>query len=989
MRVPSLNPLLAALLAAGLFACSDDPSPTPPGTDTDTPDTTDAGDDATEDTDDDVTEDTTPLPDADAGTDTDVTDLPDGEVFDPCTTQDDCAARDQFCIENFCRTLPCRAESQWAACANQLDEIEPDLGRFSFCTAGKCTIACIMDDDCDEGESCTDFGVCRPFTGELTGIHPGGDARAPLQVGLSNVLWNYPIGVPLGGYGERAASNDGRYAVSLRASWGNHGGLWMRGMALDAGDRQFLFLRAPMIFAGQDIHEAVARALQERTGADWRSSLIISATHTHSGPARHWPLPEFAALSLGAFGIGEYSEQFYIWLRDSLIETAFAALDNLEPARLGWEIVEAYDMRDEIGRDRWAATPPFDDNRVLLIRVDDMDGIPRAVLMSFAAHGTDNSSDYATNDVLGGPEHQLELALGERYGRFVQTMFINQNSGSISPAGGVQGHRFPQTTERIGWAFNRLLLDNILDIETSEDLEIGGYTHRFPITYDLMGYERGQFAGAGRRPAGGEFTWGGLSCVGPNANDRDFSTHQVTEQLNCAGALHFLLFNRPATTMANAMVTAGRFRQGDRELNFLTMPGELAMELSWEVLRDLRDNHGVNPLNAWTFGYANGHMLYLMPTNLRGERPPFPGISTPHPDDTSLDANGFPNRPGAPDDYPNFAFSWFQGGYETTMSPWGPLTGDYFRLRATEAWRGLISGSPDAAVPSSLPISISSRGEAPFPIDTSDPARVGTIVEDMPATVTRFDTIEFAWIGGDPGAEMPQVPHVVLERLDGDGFVPHILPNQQVYSNREPYFMTRVRRDGSDYQWVIRWEELQNFPTGSYRFSVNGKYLNGATITPYSLVSRTFEVVPFEDIEVTLLESTDTRVRGIATYPAAENMTFGETRVDPGSVSGHFRMRDPLTPPGTPGSLWQDRDLQEGSVLVRIFNPSGTFVAEVDESAIEMVPENIAGRSNVPRTYFTLALDPATFTGAGAWRVDVLVTDMHGNTGETSYTINR
>lgn len=985
--------LVAGLLAVPLAACSDsdDSTQTPDtGVDTDAESDgsgTDTGEDidAAEDAD-------TALPDADTGEDVpDVAEEIDTADLVPCETQEGCPELTEFCKDGFCQQESCRSEVFWYDCENKLNAIEPDLGRHAICVDRICTLACLTDDDCATGEACADFGVCRPFTGEITGVQPTSGVTG-LRVGLSNTLWNFPIGTSLGGYGERAAYDDGRYTKSLRASAGIHGDLWLRGMAVDSGDRQFLILRAPIIFMGAEMNEEVARSLQERTGHDWRDSILLSSTHTHSGPCRHWPLPEQAATTLGTFGIGEYSQEFYNWLRDSLIESAHAALDDLQPAKIGWEILEAYDMQDVVGRDRWAQTPPFDDNRALLMRVDDMDDNPRAFVFSFAAHGTDNGSDYATGDVLGGAETWLEWELGRRYGTFVQTMFINQNSGSMSPAGGVQGHGFPQSTERLGWAFTQRVVEEFVALETQPSMSIQAHMHRFPITYDRLGYARGEFAGNFQRPAGGEYTYGGLSCAGPFGGDRDFSTAQNVSELTCAGALQFLLFNRPPTTMSNAQIQAGVFEQDGRRLNWLTMPGELSMELSWEALRALRDEFDLDPLDSWTFGYANGHLLYLMPSNLRGERPPFPGMSTPHPDDTSVDQNGFPNRPGAPDDYPAQAFSWLQGGYESTMSPWGPRTGDYVVQQAVNAWRRLLDPNATVDSPRILPTMWTPRVFEPFPIDPSDPARLGEITMQPPSSLARFDTIEVAWIGGDTGAEMPQAPRVVLQR-DVDAVWTDVeLSSTRPYTNHEPVFLTRFRRAGAEYEWIVRWEELGDFPAGTYRFAITGHALIGGTRTPYSTTTNSFAVTPSSALVLAATAADASTWNVEVAYPAAENMRFLELNADRGAVTGNFRMRDPMTPPGTPsavpvGWLTAADDLEDEvtpAISAQAIATGGNIDIDVTYT-IASSAQSRGGRNNVPVT--TLTVNPNATLPTGTTAIRFTATDTFGNTGTVDLTL--
>lgn len=978
-----------ASLVAGfalLGACSSDDGNTP---DTDAADTTDDGSGDTGADADVVETDTEPDAEVDAGTDADVVET-DAETDTgnasglPCTEQDECPDG-EFCVEGACSYVTCRGdEFSWDACEAALNEIEPDLGRFATCTNSRCRIGCQLDSDCDEGKFCTDFGYCREWTGEITDIHPGSSGEnAPLRAGISNVVWNFPVGIPLGGYGERAAVNDGRYALSLSASAGLMHGFYIRALALDTGDRKFVIIRIPTIFTGFALHEGVSRELQERYGDDWRSSLIISSTHTHSGPCRHWHLPEIAAASLGSFGIGEYSEWAYEWILASTVEAAVEAIEAMEPARIGWEIVEAFDMDDSVGRDRWNQTPHFDDNRLLLMRVDDAEGEPMGVLFSFGAHGTENGSNYATGDALGGTEHWLEYELGRRYGRFIPTMYLNQNSGTMSPAGDRGGHRFPQTFERIGWAFTEKAIDRIQEMETSSNLEIDGYTHRFTMTYDNLGYARGEFAGSGPRPIGGEYHYGGISCGSSVSGDQNFSTFASLSDLVCVGAIQFLLLNQAPTEFAKTQVLVGQFRQeGSPSLSFTTAPGELAMELAWDIAREIRDDHGIDPLNFWTFGYANSHLLYILPTNVRGERPPYPGLTLPHPSNTAFDENGYPVMPGAPDDYPDFALSYLQGGYEASMSPWGPGLGDFMKHEISNAWTRLFD--PDAEIDTivTLPIAMSPRGDAPFPVDTTSPDVVGDIVLDMPAELARLDSVEFAWIGGDPGAEMPQVPVVTLELLTDGTWSAVTLPNTLPYTNYEPRFMTRVRKSGENYEWVVRWEEMKDFAAGRYRFAVSGHSFNGTDRVPYSLTSAEFDFAPAEftlpDVGEPAVALSRAALTAHLGYPASQRMDFLDIRRDRGAVEGNFRMRHPWVPLGVADPMIAGTDIESDDVVVSITGSRG--VVDISDATVALVTSDaaIVGR-RVPRATYTLTF--AESLAVGTYSVTVTATDLHGNVG--------
>ena len=945
--MPHRITLLLAALALSIFvACSseddDGVSPDAGVEDVETPEDVEEKPDAGEDLDADNEVDVEDTPDAETDT----------EIDEGCAFQSDCA-QGEYCHEEQCQEAPeCASIIHWRTCVAEFEDIDEALARRANCDGTHCRIACLNDEECADGEVCTDNGLCREFTGALTGEHPGGEESAPLQAGFSNILMHFPIGLSLGGYGNRAAVNDGRYVDALAASHGKMHGLHAGGTALDDGQRQLLFLRAPIIFPTMALHEAVSRNLQQETGRDWRSSLVISGSHTHSGPARFWQLPdpeESFGDGMGMMGIDEYHDEAFFWLVDSLTEAAMEALDDLAPAKMGWEVVESFDVDDVISSDRRSQTPPFDDNRVLLMRIDDPDDNPRGLLVSFGTHGTVHDGSYANNDVMVGIEKKLEYALGEHYGRHVPVYYFNQNGGSMSPRGGSNGHQHTQRFGNIGAHLVDRTFEAIESMETTDEWSFQGHTHRFPVVHEYLGYEEDQFD---------EYPYGALMCGGSGGDD--FSSHSDPHDYGCLLGMHQLLAHRPATILSKSQISA--FALND--LTLITMPGELAMPLGWQVQRELREAYDIDPFDSFTWGYAQDHLLYLLPTNLRGELPPFPGISTPQ----------------APDEYPNYAFSYLQGGYEADMSPWGHKLGDFLVDRAVEAV-GLMKGeSVEPALPATYPDQFTPRGHDPFPIDATDADEVGTVVEQPPEEVERRQFVEVAWRGGDPGAEMPQAPRATLERLEGDEFEAVQLANHKPYDNREFVMLTRLRSGDSDdhYEWVIYWDERIDFPTGTYRFRIDGHHLDAATDerTQYQSVTDSFELVPSTDMRVNdLTIVNEDTISFRLDYPPAEVLQIQSIEGDRGAVSGSYRMHHRDVGTGQP--IFVDADAIADIDVTIDAEPAITATSVSSNTDIE-------GTTPVTRVTFQLS---SPLTPGQQLDVEIDATDIYDNSAATSTTL--
>lgn len=853
------------------------------------------------------------------------------------------------CVEGICeRAEQCGDVNDWKKCVTAFTEFGPEFALRAMCgSEGFCRAACLDDGECANGETCTDYGYCRPFTGNLDAPRPGGGARASLRAGVAEDLLYFPIGISMAGFGSRGERNAGRYSGLLSDSVGQFHGMYSRAFALDNGERQLIVVRLPIIFASAWLHEAVARRLQEETGEDWRDSLVISTTHSHSGPARFWPLPDDAALDAGRLGSDAYSHAAFEWIANSAYEVASAALADLQPAQFGWTIVESFDTDDALASDRWGETPPFDDNRLLMLRIDDEAGEPLVAVISMGMHSTFNTSDYLTGDAAGMLERQFELELGRRHNRTVPVMFLSENSGTMSPRGDRRGHRSLHQHEYLGVEFASRVVDDFASIETSDDISMEAETHMFPISYRRVGYEIGEWARGNAGTYESTFFHGGIQCAPPA--DEDYADHAEPFSYICLPT-HFMSQNRPVSIFRRSMITALRIDG----LNIVTLPGESSMEVGWQVLREARDRLGIDPLASFVWGYAQDHQLYISPTNLRGELPVFPGISTPM----------------APDEYPDFAFSWLQGGYEAGLSAWGHLFGDFMVERAVEAFT--LLDDPDADVETALPAEFTPFATDIFPVEPTPTADVGTIVEDVPARVERLEPIEFGWVGGDPGIEAPQAPLVVLTREQPDGtFAPFQRENFRQYDNREPVLITRVRRNADRWEWIVYWEETRDFPAGKYRFEVAGTH--GQPAGPYTLTSAAFVLAPTDDIVVTHDVAGD-QLSGIVAYPAAPEFRVIATEADPGRVTGSYRLRNPRVPTASRDPVIVGEHLDPSAVEVRVYDESGSLWQAFSGAALNLETST----SGVPETTYAVDL-----TGAPAnFSYEIDVTDAFGNRGE-------
>ena len=163
------------------------------------------------------------------------------------------------------------------------------------------------------------------------------------------------------------------------------------------------------------------------------SHVLLNLSHVHSSPA----LPEFMAMTDSAEDV-PFRTRYERDLRRWLVEAAIEADDRLRPARIGtgWgeSAIGVYrrEMRD--GRDVLGEVPdrPID-RSVGVLRVDDLDGNPIAVVLRYSAHPVTvgSRSQVASPDYPGPARDVLERNLGGL------ALFLQGCGGNVNPRVGI------------------------------------------------------------------------------------------------------------------------------------------------------------------------------------------------------------------------------------------------------------------------------------------------------------------------------------------------------------------------------------------------------------------------------------------------------------------------------------------------------------------------------------------------------------------------
>lgn len=189
-------------------------------------------------------------------------------------------------------------------------------------------------------------------------------ASGELRAGTGRSELVPPFPSPMGGYNTRgSAPFEGVLDTpSVRAT------------SFEAGGKTVVVASAELVVLPQALRDAVL----ERLGEDRPDGLVLTATHTHSGPGGYWDIviAEFA-------GVGPYDQRMFDFLADQIVVAIRESLSNLAPARIAAGQLEV----SKFGLNRARPDGPVD-RLMTAARVENASGDIVSRIVVFAAHPT-------------------------------------------------------------------------------------------------------------------------------------------------------------------------------------------------------------------------------------------------------------------------------------------------------------------------------------------------------------------------------------------------------------------------------------------------------------------------------------------------------------------------------------------------------------------------------------------------------------------------
>ena len=251
-----------------------------------------------------------------------------------------------------------------------------------------------------------------------------------LKVGYSSVVANPPLGIGIDGY------------YVPRFAKGNLDDIGVRAIALTQGETKILLMSVDSCMIHEETVAEYAAHIEKETGIS-PDNIVISATHTHTGP--------FLAPTTMFEADPEPILAYAKFLGTKVLEAAKLALADAKPARMGYIVgyapervayIRRYKMKDG---STWTCPPINDpnidhpigtlDQRVNVLRFD-REGAESVVLVNYGVHTDTVNGEMLSADWPAWMAKTLDKALDG-----VKCMFIcgaqgDVGSTNVHPSGG-------------------------------------------------------------------------------------------------------------------------------------------------------------------------------------------------------------------------------------------------------------------------------------------------------------------------------------------------------------------------------------------------------------------------------------------------------------------------------------------------------------------------------------------------------------------------
>jgi hypothetical protein len=347
-----------------------------------------------------------------------------------------------------------------------------------------------------------------------------------------------------------------------RKSTGVRDRIYHRIVLLDDGFTQFLLVSSELCVVSPATYDLVAAELDQKLGIN-PLNFWWTLTHTHSAP--ELGTPGLPAVFMGDRYQHPVDFDYLEEVKQKLIDGIIEARRLLRPVKIGFGMGESKANinrreRKPNGKIALGFYPEGPvDSQIGLIRLDNMDGSPLALIANYPIHGTFFGQDnlFISGDVPGLISTYVQEKLK------TPVLFINGAAGNLAPNTRLAGEKAVLKDSSMN-IFKKVLGDKVIDVYKSIDR----LTNSMRMGTGALNIETLR-----------------------KKNIRWIPELKAYEKKNSAGE--------------DLVVLPARFLKFNQELAIWSLPGELFCEISNEIRKDSPFKH------TFFYGYTNGWLGYI------------------------------------------------------------------------------------------------------------------------------------------------------------------------------------------------------------------------------------------------------------------------------------------------------------------------------------------------------------------------------------------
>ena len=658
------------------------------------------------------------------------------------------------------------------------------------------------------------------------------DDEDRLYAGVSYMDLDLPIGISMGGFALRVGFIT-PYNKLMGGSYGYLDRPDVKTLALRRGDLTMVIARVEMMGVTESLRTQVVNLVKDQTGLDLDRNLILTATHTHSGPGHFLAVPDITSL----VGVDVYNQNIVDRIAQSIASSIKEAADNMQPARIGFGYREPFDPDERLTEDRRCYNGPgvFKEDRLWVGRIENDEGETFAMLVGMAMHGVIYS--YGMFDLTGDAPGGVERAVENLYDYPVTAIYIQGSAGDVVPLiNGPNGHGSMQMTDWIGYEAAQIVEEIDSEIVTDDKPELKILTRRYTADRETLGYQPGEFGYYNWAGEFIEYEKGAMECgllnnesEGSIADCDNPDTSLVDGYLGCAIDLSWPQVATSAKLFGQSPVSVAQI--GDQY--FFTAPGEITSHLAVDTRNQIAETIGVPFENVNTIGYAHNYIFYILQD-----------------------------------------WDWMQGGGEMEGSFFGWRYGPWLQNQVSQMTFWMVNdNAPEADDPE--PNLFYKQAQA---LEPEISERLGEITTQPQPQSSRFDIVRFAWYGGHP--EIDRLRVTVQRRIAGE-YVDLKRSNGSAYNDRGweiavrhfplPSYREEISRTSRLFEYRVVWETGVHDSIGLFRFKVAGTAMTTEGEQNYEIYSDPFKLSPARNIKVRDLAATIgngvVQIEAVAAFP--------------------------------------------------------------------------------------------------------------------------